>query len=159
MKTVTFFSFFALNVFSSFSSFKFPQNLNLKMYSVFFSLSFSFVWVLSYLEKVFQLLLYLQPSQLALHVSKSPSLPLSSRPVSLSEFTTGGIKFGWRWFSCSESLLELFCDIVEILLKLDRSLHEQSRKRMEDWATRWDQRVKHGKRSIRSTEILWNKFC
>ena len=30
--------------------------------------------------------------------------------------------------------------------------------RMEDWAPRWDERVKLGNRSIRSTEILWNKI-
>ena len=35
---------------------------------------------------------------------ESPALPLSFRPVSLSEFTTGRIKFGWCWFSCSKSL-------------------------------------------------------
>ena len=49
---------------------------------------------------------------------ESPALPLSFRPVSLSEFTTRGIKLCLRRFCCSESLLESFCDIVEILWKL-----------------------------------------
>ena len=141
--------------------------------NVFFFLTFSIVWVLSSLEKVLHLLLYLQSSQLALQVS----LPLYHFLSALSyyEFTTGEIGFGWCWFSCSKSLFKLFCDIAETILKLfgeffrrifrvtktilrllqelDRSLHEQSRK-MEDWAPRWDERVKVGKRSFRSTKIL-----
>ena len=106
---MAFFSFFTLSVFSSFSSCQPPQNLSLRMYSVFFSLTFSFVWVLSSLKKVLQRLLYLQPSQLALQVNLQ---------VNLSEFPTGRIKFDWGWFSCSKSLFELLCNIAEALLKL-----------------------------------------
>ena len=98
MRKMAFFSFFILSVFSSFSSCQPPQNLSLRMYSVFFSLTFSFVWVLSSLEKVLQLLLYLQSSQLALQVSLQ---------LYLSDFPTGRIKLGWGWFSCSKSLFEL----------------------------------------------------
>ena len=90
MKKVTFFSFFALSVSFSFSSFQFLQNLSLRMYSVFFSLTFSFVWILFSLEKVLQLLLYLQLCQLALQVSLQLYFFLSV--LSHYDFTTGGNK-------------------------------------------------------------------
>ena len=80
-------------------------------------LDFLFIWVLSSLQKILKLLLYVQPFQLALQVSLHLYLSFF-HSVSLSEFTTRGIRFGWQWFSCSEWLFKLFCHIVETLLKL-----------------------------------------
>ena len=100
---------------SSFFSFQFPKILNSRMYLVFFSLNFSFAWVLSSLEKVLHILLYLQPSELFRWVS---SLTIFFLPCLITWVHYRGNNFGLCWFFFSESLFELFCNIVETLLRL-----------------------------------------
>ena len=112
MREVTFFSFFSLSVFSSLLSLYSPQGFELE--DVVF-----FPWLLLFGEGFEYFALPTTFS--AGSSSKSPALPFSFRPVSLPEFAAGGIKFCWCWFLlkiCSESLFELFCDIVETLLNL-----------------------------------------
>lgn len=91
---------------------------------------------------------------------ESTDLPLSFCPASSSEFNTGEIKFNRFWFSCSESLLVLICNMSKAILKF---YHTRTAK-IRLFASRaklgslLNDRINFGKRSIRSMEILRNKI-
>ena len=147
---VTFFSFIALSVFSSFFSFQFSLESELEDVFCLLFLDFSFCLSIFLIGGFASFALLTTCS--AGSSDESPALPLFSRAVSLSELT-------------AEPLFELFGDILENFLRYKFSqntnyknsiicFYEQSRKSMEDWASLWDEQFKLGKRSIWSTEIL-----